>query len=70
VVSARRAHTSSALLEAARKNTPFTCAAVDEWRSFASVILRPMHAVVGTRAELWMPFVERLGPLASRLGRT
>ncbi|MFT3772841.1 MAG: class I SAM-dependent methyltransferase [Minicystis sp.] len=68
VVSARRAHPASTLLAAARAGTGFTAAPFDEARSFASVILRPMHAVVGTRPELWEAFSSRLGPLSARLG--
>jgi SAM-dependent methyltransferase len=69
-VSATRAHTSAGLLAAARPATGFTCAAFDRARTFASVIVRPMAAVVGTRPELWPAFVERLGPLHVRLGAT
>jgi 2-polyprenyl-3-methyl-5-hydroxy-6-metoxy-1,4-benzoquinol methylase len=67
VVSARRAHTARTLLQSARAQTPLRCAAVDESRSFAGVILRPMHAVVGVRGELWNAFTDRLGPLKARL---
>ena len=67
VVSARRAHKARTLLQAARSQTPLRCAAVDATRSFAGVILRPMHAVIGVRNLLWDAFVERLGPLAARL---
>ncbi len=70
VVSAQRAHGAQTLLTAARAASGFTCAPFDEARSFASVILRPMHAVVGAREGLWAPFTERLGPLAARLGAT
>jgi SAM-dependent methyltransferase len=67
VVSARRAHAARTLLAAATTQTPLRCAAVDESRSFASVILRPMHAVIGVRRELWDAFFAKLGPLAARV---
>ncbi len=70
VVSARRAHSTATLLAAARAQTGLTCAGFDESRSFASVVLRPMHAVVGTREALWAPFTERLGSARRRLGAT
>jgi hypothetical protein len=68
VVSAQRAHTSARLLEAARTRTTLTCLSFDEATSLASVILRPMHAVLGVAPELHAAFVEQLGPLAARLG--
>jgi 2-polyprenyl-3-methyl-5-hydroxy-6-metoxy-1,4-benzoquinol methylase len=70
VVSARRAHTTATLLAAARGATALTCAGVDEWRSLWSVVVRPMHAVLGARAALWAGVVERLGDQAGRLGAT
>lgn len=70
VVSAARAHTSATLLSAARKHTSLSCMSFDESKSLMSVMLRPMHAVLGVSGELRMPFVERLGPLAARLGAT
>jgi SAM-dependent methyltransferase len=68
VVSAQRAHGAAALLAAARAETSFTCAPFDEARSFASVILRPMQAVIGARPGLWPAFTARIVPLAARLG--
>jgi SAM-dependent methyltransferase len=69
VVSAMRAHAATILVASARAQTGFTCAPFDEARSFASVILRPMHALVGTRPELWASVVERMGVRRGRLGR-
>ena len=68
VASAARAHSAGKMLAASRKALGFTCAGFDQATSFASVLVRPMHAVVGTRPELWSPFVDALGPLRERLG--
>jgi SAM-dependent methyltransferase len=70
VVSAVRTHPARTLLSAARAETGFRCASFDEATSMAGVILRPMHAITGTRPSLWEAFRARLGPLASRLGAT
>ncbi|RYZ44056.1 MAG: class I SAM-dependent methyltransferase [Myxococcaceae bacterium] len=70
VVSARRVHSTQTLLSAARSASGFTCASLDGARSFIGVILRPMTATLGARAELWEPLLRRLGPLRSRLGPT
>jgi 2-polyprenyl-3-methyl-5-hydroxy-6-metoxy-1,4-benzoquinol methylase len=68
VVSARRAHPAATLLAAARAGSGFTCAPFDAARSIVSVILHPMHAVVGARPGLWPSVVTLLGPLRARLG--
>lgn len=68
VVSAARVHSAQALLEAARAETALECRAFDQARSFLSVAVRPMHAVLGARREVFAEWVTRLGPLASRLG--
>jgi SAM-dependent methyltransferase len=70
VVSAQRAHSAATLLGAARAGSGFTCAPFDEARSIASVVLHPMHAIVGARPSLWPSFEAFLGPLRARLGRT
>lgn len=67
VVSAIRAHSASTLLAAAPR-TGFTCAPFDSAQGLTGAIVRPMHAVVGTRPHLWDRFTEELGPLRSRLG--
>ncbi len=68
VASAVRAHPSATLLKAARHFPSLRVAMWDEARSFASVILRPMHAVVGMRTGMIAPFQQELGPLSHRLG--
>lgn len=68
VVSAVRAHSAEALLDAARSAAGLRAAMWDSARSFAGVILRPMHAVVGVRPELVGPLRAQLGPRAHRLG--
>jgi SAM-dependent methyltransferase len=68
IASAVRAHTSATLLNAARQFPHLRAATWDDACSFASVILRPMHAVVGMRTGLIAPFQKQLGSLSRRLG--
>ncbi len=70
VVSARRAHDAATLLAAARASGAFECAVFDSARSFASVMLRPMHALLGCRPALWDALQDALGPLSTRLRST
>jgi SAM-dependent methyltransferase len=68
VLSAVRAHTGHVLTRAARRVCPgFGVAMYDGERELLPV-LKVMHALVGVRRELTDAYVERLGPLARRLG--
>jgi SAM-dependent methyltransferase len=67
VVSAQRAHSADDLLAAARAATGFRCAPFDRARTLFDVLLHPMHALVGTRPQLWDGYLAALGPLRSRL---
>lgn len=67
VVSARRTHTTRALIDAARP-TGLSVASWDAARSVASVVIRPMHAIVGLRPALVPHFRAALGADAARLG--
>ncbi|MCK6547989.1 class I SAM-dependent methyltransferase [Myxococcota bacterium] len=67
VVSAMRTHSAATLLGAAR-STGLACASWDAARSLASVVLRPMHAIVGLGPTLVEPFEAALGPDVARLG--
>jgi SAM-dependent methyltransferase len=66
VVSACRAHSARALLEASRQND-FTCADLDGATDLLGAVLRPMHALVGLRTALWPAFTARLGDRQRRL---
>jgi hypothetical protein len=67
VVSAMRTHAASTLVDAAHASG-LAVASWDAARSLASVVLRPMHAIVGVRPRLAPHFREALGAEASRLG--
>lgn len=67
VISARRAHATRELLAAARTGTPFRCADFDGTASLLGAIFRPLHALVGTRPELWSAFLELLPGARRRL---
>ncbi len=66
VVSAARTHSRATLLRAAA-STGFTCRSFDGASSWWEVLVRPLHAVIGVRAELFPTFEGALGPLAARL---
>jgi len=67
VVSAARSHGSGALLRAAAASG-FVCRSFDGASRPWQVLLRPLHAILGARPELYPRLVRALGPLAARLG--
>jgi hypothetical protein len=67
ILSALRAHPGAELLRAARAACPGWKIGVFDGRVEALPFLNVMQALVGVRAELADAWLERLGPLASRI---
>lgn len=68
LLSAVRAHTGGALAGAARRASPDFAVGVYDGEREALPVLKVMQSLVGVRRELAAAYLERLGPLARRLG--
>ncbi len=68
VLSAVRAHPGVVLAGAARRTCPDFAIAVHDGERELLPVLKVMHSLVGVRRPLRAAYLERLGPLARRLG--